>query len=118
MPPDIQALFDRAREMCLSHQGVSERQSHGSPAFFVNRGGQFAALWHNHHDDGRTALMIALPPGMQEGLIASNLHVFYRPPYFGPSGWVGVHLDRDPDWDQIEDLVKTGFEYLTAKRRR
>ncbi|MES1227297.1 MAG: MmcQ/YjbR family DNA-binding protein, partial [Armatimonadota bacterium] len=81
-------------------------------------GGQFATLWDNHHNDGNLALLVAAPPGIQEALVASNASVFYRPPYYGPSGWVGVRLDKGLDWEEVEGLVEAGYEFIAAKRQR
>lgn len=86
-------LFEPVRQICLSHAGTFEKVSHGAPAFFVEKGGQFASLWHNHHNDGNTALLVAASPA-QEMLIQSDPEIYYRPPYFGPAGWVGIRLNR------------------------
>ena len=32
-----------------------------------------------------------------------------RPPYVGPNGWLGVRLDRDPDWDEITGIVEDAY---------
>jgi hypothetical protein len=48
---------------------VTERPSHGSPAFVVGR--QFALLWVNgHHDHDFAYLWRAAAPGAQRDLIA------------------------------------------------
>ncbi len=112
------SIFTRARNLCLSQAEVMEKLSHGSPAFFVQKGGQFAALWDNHHNDGNQAALLAQPAGVQEALISMDPDIFYRPPYFGPSGWIGVRLDRVNDWDFIEDLVGKAYQFVEAKKRR
>ncbi len=38
------------------------------------------------------------------------------PPYVGPSGWVGVWLDRDPDWAEVDDLMRDSYR-LTAPKK-
>ena len=47
--------------------------------------------------------------GAQEALIGSDPERFFRPPYVGVSGWVGVVLDTGPDWHQISDLVREAY---------
>lgn len=41
---------------------------------------------------------------------------FFVPPYVGPSGWIGVYLDRSPDWNEIADLLQDSYR-LTAPKR-
>lgn len=64
---------------------------------------------NNHHHDGHIAVLIAAEPGAQEMLIASDPATYYRPPYVGPAGWVGISLDRIDD----EEL---GIHLLEAHR--
>lgn len=47
MHPD--KLGERVRAICLALPGVTERRSHGAPAFFARR--QFVQLWpEGHHE--------------------------------------------------------------------
>lgn len=64
--------FETVRKICLSHPGAYEKLSHGMPGFFIEKGGQFATFWDDHHGDGELALVVAQPPGMQEALISSD----------------------------------------------
>ncbi len=98
----------------MSHPKVVEKLSHGMPAFFVGKGRQFAAYVNNHHDDGRLALWLAAPPGVQESLIQEDPIVFFRPPYVGPRGWVGVNLDQGLALSVIEELIEAA--YLTSAK--
>jgi phosphoribosylglycinamide formyltransferase-1/phosphoribosylamine--glycine ligase/phosphoribosylglycinamide formyltransferase/phosphoribosylformylglycinamidine cyclo-ligase len=111
-------LFETARGFCLSHPQTFEKLSHGSPAFFIEKGGCFATLWDNHHNDGNVALLVAAPPGMQEAMIETDSAVFYRPPYVGPSDWIGVRLDKGLPWVEVEDVIATAYEFIAAKRKR
>ena len=72
---------------------AAEKLSHGSPAFFIEKGKIFAYFWHNHHGDGRTAVMVKTS-GLEEQamLIEMDPDLYYQPAYLGPSGWIG-----DPD---------------------
>jgi hypothetical protein len=113
----VEELFQRVREFCLALPNVYEKTSHGAPCFFIEKGGQFVALWDNHHQDGNVAMLVAAPPGAQEALVGSNPAVFYRPPYFGPSGWIGVRLDKGLAWEEVDALVAEGYAYIAAKKR-
>lgn len=103
--------LDRVRKTCLALAGTYEKVSHGTPCFFIERKRQFCAYLENHHGDGRLALWLAARPGVQEALLAEDPDVYFRPPYVGPSGWIGVRLDRDLDWTQIEDHIVAAYEY-------
>ena len=41
---------------------------------------------------------------------------FFRPPYVGPSGWLGVRLDVAPDWDEIAGIIEDSFRKVAPKR--
>jgi hypothetical protein len=106
---------DRVRARCRRLPEVSERVSHGSPAFFVGR--QFVMLWpHGHHDHDFPHLWCAAPPGVQGELIASSPQRFFRPPYVGGRGWLGVRLDGDVDWDEIAELCEDAYRTIAPKR--
>lgn len=117
-PSEVLELFQRVREFCLSHPLTYEKLSHGAPAFFIEKGGSFATLWDNHHNDGNVALLVAAPPGIQEALVSSDAKIFYRPPYVGPSGWIGVRLDRGLPWDEIDALVAESYAFINSKKKR
>ena len=91
--PEPVRVLDRVREVCLALPETSERLSHGQPTFFVGKK-TFVMYLDNHHDDGRLALWCAAPAGMQEALVAGEPEHYFRPPYVGHRGWVGVRLDR------------------------
>jgi hypothetical protein len=103
--PSDPAVVGRVRAICGALPGVEERLSHGEPAWFV-RGRSFATTADHHHDD-RLALWIAAPAGRQESLIETDPRRFFRPPYVGHRGWVGVYLDvPSVDWDELAVLVR------------
>lgn len=73
-----------------------EKISHGEPTFFVGKK-VFAMMSNNHHDDGHVAVLVPAAIGIQEQLIAASPKKFYRPPYVGVRGWVGIELPRVGD---------------------
>ena len=105
----------RVREVCLALPEVTERLSHGSPAFFVRDRKTFVMYLDNHHDDGRLALWCAAPPGAQAELVAADPVRFFRPPYVGHRGWLGVRLDRDPDWKEIAEIAQDAYRQVAPK---
>ena len=105
----------RIRELCLSLPETSERLSHGQPTFFVREKKSFVMYLDNHHDDGRLALWCAAPPGMQEALVAGEPEHYFRPPYVGHRGWVGVRLDRDLGWNEIAGAIEDAYATVAPK---
>lgn len=97
--------------MCLALPGTYEKLSHGTPCFFIEKKRQFCSFLDNHHGDGRVAVWLAARPGIQEMLLAEDPEVYFRPPYVGPSGWIGVRLDRGLDWAIVEDHVVAAHEF-------
>ena len=98
---------------------VSERPSHGMPAWFVGSGTkqrQFAVFSNDHHGDGRIAMCCAAGDGVQAALVDSDPDVYYVPPYVGPAGWIGVRLDRALPWSQVGALVEAARETIAMKQ--
>jgi predicted DNA-binding protein (MmcQ/YjbR family) len=112
MPKDI---GDAVREICLWFPETEEILSHGSPNFRVRGGKIFATYVINHHGDGRIALWLNSPPGAQEQAKTQPKY-FFVPPYVGPSGWLGVHLDKGLSWKRVAQLVREAYE-KTAPRK-
>ena len=111
------ALLQSLRTICQSFPDVSERPSHGAPTWFVRSKTSFATAWlDGHHDIDYPHLWIAAAPGVAEVLVASRPDTFFRPPYVGPRGWLGVRLDREPDWDELADLLADAYRQVAPKR--
>jgi hypothetical protein len=106
----------RIREICLALPETSERLSHGAPTFFVRGKKAFLMVLTNHDDDGRFAIWCAAAPGMQEMLVDADPERFFRPPYVGHRGWLGVRLDRGLDWEEVAGIAEDAFaEVAPAK---
>src|SRR3954468_10354690 len=107
--------LDRVRELCLSLPETSERLSHGQPSFFIREKKTFVMYLDDHHGDGRLALWLAAAEGMQQALVEAAPEHYFRPPYVGHRGWLGVRLDRDLAWDEIAGAIEDA--YLTVAPR-
>jgi hypothetical protein len=88
--------IERVRRICLSLPETWEKISHGEPTWFVGKR-VFAMFSNNHHNDGHVAVTVPAAIGIQEMLIKKSAKKFYRPPYVGPSGWVGIELKQVSD---------------------
>ncbi len=94
---------ERVRKICMSLPEVTEKISHGEPTFFVGKK-VFAMCSINHHNDGHIAVTVPAAIGVQEALIKASPKKFYRPPYVGVRGWVGIELPRVRDKELREHL--------------
>jgi hypothetical protein len=101
------------RDICLALPETFEKASHGEACFFVQltpkSTKQFVAVDDHHHSADHLGFWCPAPPGAQEELIAANPERFFRPPYVGHRGWVGVRIDNDPDWDEVAEVVTDGY---------
>lgn len=105
----------RVRKICLALPEGTEKEAWGSPTFRV-RDKMFAMYLDNHHGDGRLALWLKSTREEQELLVGADATNFFVPPYVGHKGWLGVHLDRGLDWDEIADHVAAAYRLAAPKR--
>jgi hypothetical protein len=108
--------LERVRALCLSFPETSERLSHGQPSFFIAGKKTFVMYLDDHHGDGRLALWLAAPEGMQQALVEAAPEYYFRPPYVGHRGWLGVRLDRDLAWDEIAGAIEDAYLIVAPKR--
>jgi hypothetical protein len=113
-----QRILARLRRLCLALPEAVEKPSHGEPTWFAGKGKVFATFDDHHHGAEHASVWIPLPFGAQEALIAREPARFFRPPYVGASGWVGVVLDGKPDWAEVEGLLREGYLQVATARRR
>jgi hypothetical protein len=95
-PDTGQKQIERVRRICLALPETWEKISHGEPTWFVGKK-VFAMFSNNHHHDGHVAVTVPAAIGIQEMLIKKSPKKFYRPPYVGVAGWVGIEVDRVSD---------------------
>ena len=115
MAPEATPPLDRLRALCLALPEVTERPSHGEPTWFVRDKKTFVMFADHHHDD-RLAFWCAAPEGAQESLVAAYPERFFRPPYVGVRGWLGVYLDVPVHWDEIDVLVRDAYRVVAPKQ--
>lgn len=111
-------LLGQVREIAMALPEASEKVSHGSPGFFVEGGKFFAYFSYDHHHDGVTGLLVKAS-GVEEQamLIDRDPDLYYRPAYLGPSGWIGIRLDRGGnDWGHIADWLRKSWRLSAPKR--
>ena len=108
---------DRLRAICLALPEATEKLAWGEPTWRV-RGKLFAQLDDHHHGADHLAVWLPAPLGEQEAMIFADPVRFFRPPYVGGRGWVGVRIDRAPDWALVTTLVAQAYRQVAPPRLR
>jgi predicted DNA-binding protein (MmcQ/YjbR family) len=111
---------ERLRAICLALPEAREKEAWGDPTWRV-RGRIFAML---KRGDGRPSVWLKAPEGAQEVLVGADPERFYRPPYVGHKGWVGIRLDAGPDrgpdwgpeWEEVARQVRRSYRLVAPKR--
>jgi hypothetical protein len=106
--------IERVRQICLALPGTWEKVSHGEPTWFVAKK-VFAMFSNNHHGDGHIAVTIPAAIGVQEMLIKKSPKKFYRPPYVGVRGWVGIEVDRVSD-NELALHIREAWRLIAPKK--
>ena len=106
--------IERVRRICLALPETWEKISHGEPTWFVRKK-VFAMFSNNHHNDGHIALTVPAAIGIQEMLIAKAPKKFYRPPYVGVRGWVGIELGQVSD-KELALHLEEAWRLIAPKR--
>ena len=91
----------------------------GEPTFQI-RNKLFAmyASADTHHGKGRPSVWCKAGPGNQQLMVRAEPARFFVPPYVGPSGWIGVWLDRRVRWGEVQELLRDAYALVAPKRLR
>jgi hypothetical protein len=108
------AAIARLRAVCLALPEVTEKIAWGEPTW--RAGKIFAQMDTHHHGAEHVAVWLPARPGVQEALIEEDPARFFRPPYVGHKGWVGVRIDRRPDWRVVAGLVAEAYREVASPR--
>jgi predicted DNA-binding protein (MmcQ/YjbR family) len=110
------APLARLRAICMALPETVEKTSHGEPSWFAGKGKMFAMLDNHHHGAAHVSVWLPAPLGAQETLVWRNPQRYFRPPYVGPRGWVGVVLDTKPNWKLVAELVAEAYRLVAHPR--
>jgi predicted DNA-binding protein (MmcQ/YjbR family) len=108
----IQAALIRLRQVCLALPGAVEKETWETPTFRI-RDKIFAMV---NVADGQMAVWCKAPQGAQTILVAAAPDRFFRPPYVGHKGWIGIWLDDGTDWGEVADLIGRSYRMTAPKR--
>lgn len=118
MYDDAHPSIRRLRKVCAAVPGAVEKEAWGECTFRVEGGSMFAMTNCHPSANGVVELWVKAPAMVQEILVGSAPETFFKPPYVGHKGWVGVRLDRKVDWKQVEEMLRDGAELSAPKTRR
>ncbi len=106
----------KLRALCLAFPGAVEKEAWGEPTFRAPKIFAMYARANNHHGAGRPGVWIKAMPANQALMIESDPDRYFKPPYVGPAGWIGVWLDRRPPWKEIAALLDDGYRQIAPKK--
>lgn len=113
MPP---SPLPRLRAICLALPNATEVEAWGEPTFRCGKIFAMYASAANHHGGGRDAVWLKAAPGNQELMVRDRPDRFFVPPYVGPSGWIGVWLDKRPPWAELAALIEESWRLIAPKK--
>lgn len=122
---DPERLLARLRELALALPETHERESHGSPGFRVGSetSGKFFAHFHDGHHGSEHIAVLVKTGSMDEllSLVETQPETYFKPAYYGASGWVGVILNRTasqggPDWDHVAGWLERSWRICAPAR--
>jgi hypothetical protein len=113
-PPSGEEQIQRVRRICNTLPETTEKISHGEPTWFVRKK-LFAMFSNNHHNDGHVAITVPAAIGIQAALIKASPEKFYKPPYVGVRGWIGIELDRVSD-EELTLHIKEAWKLIAPPK--
>lgn len=118
---DPAALLARVRALALALPETEERESHGSPGFRVGgeKAGKFFAYFADQHHGTPNIALLARTGSMDEllSLVENQPEAYFKPAYYGASGWVGIILNRPGvDWDAVAAWLARSWRAVAPKR--
>ncbi|MEM6266357.1 MAG: phosphoribosylglycinamide formyltransferase [Pseudomonadota bacterium] len=114
-------LLDELRKLALALPETHERESHGSPGFRVggDKSGKFFAYFADRHHGSEHIALLVKTSGMDEmlDLIETQPETYFKPAFYGASGWVGVILNRrDLDWAHVDEWLARSWRSVAPRR--
>ncbi len=118
---DSDWIIAKVSERALALPETMARTSHGTQGWRVGSeksGKFFAYVSIRHHGEDAIALLVKTSgEDEQAALIEAEPDIYYRPAYYGASGWIAIRLDRPQvDWDHIADWLAKSWAQVAPKR--
>lgn len=115
-PSERSRHLGRVRSICSSLPATSEKLAHGEPTFFVDEKA-FTIFANNHHHDGHIAVWLPAEPGARQSLIRSSTVKYFKPPYLGVRGWIGIELSKVDD-AELALRIRNAWHLIAPNRRQ
>ena len=114
-------LLERVEELALALPETHSRESHGSPGWRVGteKSGKYFAHFNDQHHGTPHVAVLVKTGSMDEllGLIEAQPEVYFKPAYYGASGWIGIILNRaDVDWEMVGEWLERSWRLVAPKR--
>ena len=118
---DPDYLYAKLSELALALPETHKKDSHGSPGFRVGteKSGKFFAHFNNQHHGERHIAVLVKTSSMDElmGLVENQPEIYYKPAYYGASGWIGVILNRpNVDWEHVGEWLERSWRACAPAR--
>lgn len=113
-------LLERVRALALALPETSERESHGSPGWRAGseKSGKFFAYFNDQHHGSEHIALLVKCGSMDEllDLVEAQPEAYFKPAYYGASGWIGVILNRPGlDWDHVGEWLARSWRQVAPK---
>ena len=116
--PDF--LLGKVRELALALPQTHERESHGSPGWRAGseKSGKYFAYFNDQHHGTEHVAVLVKTGSMDEllDLVEAQPQAYFKPAYYGASGWIGVILNRPGlDWNHVADWLERSWRSVAPK---
>jgi len=114
-------LLAEVRRHALALPEACEQESFGSAGFRAGEGksGKYFAYFSDRpHGHDRIAMLVKTG-SMDElhSLVEDQPDIYFKPAFYGASGWVGLVLDRPGlDWDEVAAWLARSWRAVAPKR--
>lgn len=120
-PRDPKHLYSRVEKLALALPESFAQESHGSPGFRVGtaRSAKFFAYFADrHHGAPHIAVLVRTSGAAElEDLVEQQPETYFKPAYYGASGWIGIILDAgDCDWDHVASWLERSWRSVAPAR--
>ena len=100
------------RRVALAFPESAEVEAWGRPTF---RAGKKIFAVFSEFTEGQ--LSVVFKPDEAERPALVDDRRFFKPPYWGPSGWLALDFTaRDVDWQEVSELLESSYRQVALKR--
>ena len=117
---DPDYLHARVNDLALALPQSMAKESHGSPGWRVGteKSGKFFAHFSVKHHGAPHIAVLVKTGGMDEleHLVESQPEIYFKPAYYGASGWIGLILNREGvDWGEVTAWLERSWASVAPK---